>query len=66
MPEIVLHAVPRDDLIEHDFSGEPCICGATLEVFISPQGRVSKLVTHHALDGRDLLERGEDIPLEAI
>lgn len=66
MQHAILHTVPVGDLIEHDTDGEPCVCGATMEIFIGPLGNCGTVVTHHSLDGRELRERGEDIPLEVI
>lgn len=64
--ETTLHTVPVEDLIEHDTDGSACVCGASIEIFIGEAGATGKVVTHHSLDGRELLERGEDIPLEVI
>lgn len=54
MPETV-HTIPVDDLIEHDTSGEGCVCGPTVERVESPNGD-GWLVVHHSLDGRELSE----------
>lgn len=64
--EATLHVVPVDDLIEHDVSGEPCVCGDTLELFVGTAGATGSMRTHFSLDGREFGERGEDMPLEAF
>jgi hypothetical protein len=62
--ETTLHTVPVDDWIEHDTDGAPCVCGASVELFIGADGSSGKLVVHSALDGRELTEAGLPIPRE--
>jgi hypothetical protein len=58
MPLVVaMHVVPTGDLIEHDTGDEPCVCGATTEWVIGPDGGHGKMITHYSLDGRELHER---------
>lgn len=45
-----VHVHPLDDVIEHDLDGTKCPCGVTVE-----QTRGVPLVTHHSLDGRELI-----------
>lgn len=47
-----LHVVPLNDVIEHDTSGEPCVCGPDTELVHGPDGD-TYIVTHHSLDGRE-------------
>jgi len=56
----VIHVVPIDDLIEHDTSGDDCVCGPDTETVKRDDGSTGWLVTHHSLDGRELYE--EQIP----
>ena len=46
------HVVPVNDVIAHDTSGEPCVCGPTTELVSGPDGD-AYIVTHHSLDGRE-------------
>lgn len=48
----VIHVEPVNDLIEHDCTSDSCICGPRLS--FPPEGGM--VVTHHALDGRELRE----------
>jgi hypothetical protein len=53
-----VHVMPVDDLIEHDNSGiTDCPCGPATEPVKATDGDVSWLITHNALDGRELAER---------
>jgi hypothetical protein len=54
------------DEIEHDTSGGDCICGPDVEHIWCYGEVVAEVVIHHSLDGREFLERGEEIPKEAI
>lgn len=51
-----IHVTPTDDLIDHDTSGEPCVCGPTTEAIERDDGSLGWLVTHHSLDGRERFE----------
>jgi hypothetical protein len=44
-----LHTFPVNDWIEHDISGEPCVCGPTA----FPLGDGTWHIHHHSLDGRE-------------
>jgi hypothetical protein len=45
----VAHAVPVNDLIEHDTENfDECICGPDIEYVED-----GKIVVHHSLDGRE-------------
>lgn len=51
-----VHVVPVNDLIEHDTTGEPCVCGPDTEAVFRDDGSNGWLVLHHSLDGRELHE----------
>jgi hypothetical protein len=50
-----VHVSPIEDLKAHIIDGTRCWCVPTIQ----PAGRTSgrRLILHHALDGRDLIER---------
>jgi hypothetical protein len=53
-----IHVLPVNDLIEHYANGEDCPCGPTVE-FVPPEDESQEdgwLITHHSLDGRELVE----------
>lgn len=50
------HVYPLGDLVEHDTSGAPCICGPTDEPVKREDGSVGWVVVHHSLDGREAHE----------
>lgn len=52
----VVHVVPLDDLIVHDFADD-CPCGPTTRPSPMPRGRVGWIVTHHSLAGREATEQ---------
>lgn len=58
MPEAI-HTFPLNDLIEHDTSGEPCVCGPDVEAVFADDGSTGWLVSHHSLDGRELDEEAD-------
>jgi hypothetical protein len=51
-----VHTFPVGDLIEHDTSGEPCVCGPRVEPVMREDGSNGWVVVHHSLDGRELGE----------
>ncbi len=52
-----VHVYPVADLVVHDTeNGDACICGPHVE-YVEGGG---KLVTHHALDGREHQEPGHN------
>lgn len=55
-----IHVVPIDDLIEHDSSGDDCICGPEIIPVERDDGSFGYLVSHYSLDGRELYEEGGD------
>lgn len=52
-----VHIFPVGDLLEHDTESEDCVCGATPEAVKREDGSVGWLVTHHSLDGCEIMER---------
>ncbi|MFE6474612.1 hypothetical protein [Streptomyces rochei] len=50
------HVEPIDDLIEHDTSGQPCVCGPTERPVERDDGSTGWVVVHNSLDGRELTE----------
>lgn len=49
-----MHVEPINDLIQHDTSGKPCVCGPQ-ECLVKPDdGSVNWVVVHNSLDGREL------------
>lgn len=48
-----VHTFPVNDLIEHDTSGEECVCGPTVEAVMYDDGSNGWHVLHHSLDGRE-------------
>lgn len=51
--ETTLHVVPTNDLIEHDTSGEDCICGPRVGPAEAADGTRSWMVVHFSLDNRE-------------
>lgn len=51
-----MHVEPINDLIEHDTSGTPCICGPTERPVKRDDGSIGWVVVHNSLDGRELHE----------
>jgi hypothetical protein len=51
------HVYPVNDLVEHDTSGEPCVCGPEMQPVERADGSIGYVVIHHSLDGRELHER---------
>jgi hypothetical protein len=55
-----VHTFPVNDLIEHDTSGQDCICGPEVESVERPDGSMGWHVIHHSLDGREQKEEAAD------
>lgn len=55
-----VHLIPVDDLIEHDTSGNPCVCGPDALPGYYDDGTVAYHVIHHSLDGREHSEPDHD------
>ena len=56
------HVMPVNDLIEH--VDDDCPCGPTTHPVKRDDGSIGWVIIHHSLDGRELAERGEQIPKE--
>lgn len=54
-----VHVIPIADLIDHDTSGEPCVCGPDVE-HVPAEGGDGWVITHHSLDGRERFEDDVD------
>ena len=50
------HVYPLNDVIEHDITGDDCVCGPDYRFL--PNGTI--LVEHHSLDGRENHEAERD------
>lgn len=50
-----VHVIPLNDLVEHDTSGEQCVCGPRVE-HVEADGGDGWLIVHASLDGRELHE----------
>lgn len=59
------HVVPINDLVEHeaDDDGE-CPCGPVVQPIEREDGTIAWVYIHNALDGRDLEEQGQGVPME--
>lgn len=53
---MMLHVHPVGDVVEHDTSGDECICGPTTEPVFREDGSTGWLIVHHSLDGRERSE----------
>ena len=51
-----VHVVPINDLIEHETSGDDCVCGVRVEAVFRDDGSNGWVYVHHSLDGRELHE----------
>jgi hypothetical protein len=54
-----IHVEPVNDLIEHDTSGQTCVCGPTERPVVRDDGSIGWVVVHNSLDGRELREETE-------
>lgn len=60
-----VHVIPIDDLIEHEYDEEgDCPCGPEVRPVEREDGSIAWLYVHNALDGRDLEEIGQGVPME--
>lgn len=57
------HTIPINDWIEHETT-EDCPCGPQVEIITHDDAPDSHMYYHAALDGREIIERGETIPEE--
>lgn len=60
-----VHVTPINDLIEHEWDDDgDCPCGPEVQPVEREDGSIGWLYLHNALDGRDLEEQGQGVPLE--
>lgn len=60
-----VHVMPTNDLIEHDGDDDgDCPCGPEVRPVEREDGTIGWVYVHNALDGRDLEEQGQGVPLE--
>lgn len=60
-----VHVVPNGDLIEHEENDEgECPCGPEVNPVEREDGTIGWVYVHNALDGRDLEEQGQGVPME--
>ena len=50
------HVYPVGDIVEHETTGDGCICGPTTEAVPRDDGSYGWLIVHHSLDGREQKE----------
>src|SRR4051812_42985114 len=55
-----VHTIPSNDLIEHDTTGAPCVCGPDVIASYFDDGSVAYHVIHASLDGREHHEPDHD------
>lgn len=48
-----MHVEPINDLIDHDTSGTPCVCGPRDRPVKADDGSIGWVVVHNSLDGRE-------------
>lgn len=58
------HVHPLGDQIEHNLTGDDCVCGPATQPVEREDGSIGWLIIHHSLDGRELTEprNAEDAP----
>jgi len=61
VPDGNVHTYPCNDVIEHDINPD-CICGPDVTRVTRDDGSDGWFYVHHALDGREFRERGEQLP----
>ena len=60
-----VHVIPIDDLIEHEQNNDgDCPCGPEVQPAEREDSSIGWLYLHNALDGRDLEEQGQGVPME--
>jgi hypothetical protein len=57
-----VHVEPINDLIEHDTSGQPCVCGPTEHPVKHDNGSIGWVVVHNSLDDRERYEQDREAP----
>ena len=57
-----VHTMPVNDFTEHEY--DDCPCAPEVVPVPRDDGSMGWAIHHHSLDGRELYERGESIPVE--
>jgi hypothetical protein len=64
-----VHISPREDLMQHELTGDCCTCGPKVE-YVPPcedcETPGGYLITHRSLDGREALERSITIRFDQL
>lgn len=60
-----VHIMPINDLVEHEWDDDgDCPCGLDVQPVERDDGTIAWVYVHNALDGRDLEEQGQGVPME--
>lgn len=60
-----VHIMPINDLVEHEWDDDgDCPCGLDVQPIEREDGTIAWVYVHNALDGRDLEEQGQGVPME--
>ena len=60
-----VHIMPINDLVEHEWDDDgDCPCGPEVQPVEREDGSISWVYMHNALDGRDLEEQDQGVPME--
>ncbi|WP_288750525.1 hypothetical protein [uncultured Corynebacterium sp.] len=60
-----VHVMPINDLVEHEWDDDGnCPCGPEVQPVERDDGSIGWIYIHSALDGRDLEEGGQGVPME--
>lgn len=60
-----VHVMPINDLVEHELDDDgDCPCGPEAQPVERKDGTIGWVYVHNALDGRDLEEQGQGVPME--
>lgn len=60
-----VHIMPINDLVEHEWDNDgDCPCGLDVQPVEREDGTIAWVYMHNALDGRDLEEQGQGVPME--
>ena len=59
-----VHIMPINDLVEHEWDDDgDCPCGLDVQPVEREDGTIAWVYIHNALDGRDLEEQGQGVPM---
>lgn len=60
-----VHVFPINDLVEHEWDDNgDCPCGPEVQPVECEDGTIGWVYLHNALDGRDLEEQDQGVPME--